>query len=153
MVVYTCKTCGWSGQVNGQQRCLACTRERVKIWRKENPDKYRAQKSRYDKKFRAERPDEYRAKKRRYYLPKTAAKAYRRRRQWLEAGNVTAQQLREIYKAHAGQCAYCHTHIPKPRFNPLDLRGFDHVIARAKGGKHTAENIVVCCRSCNEIKR
>ena len=149
---YTCKTCGWSGEVIGRSRCLACYRRRVKAWRKANPEQARAQKSRYDKKFRTERPDEYRAKRRRYYLPKTAARSWARRKQWIASGDVTANQLRIIFKAHDGKCVYCRVPVSHPRFNPLDPRGFDHVKPRSKGGRHTASNLVVSCRRCNELK-
>lgn len=153
MTNYHCKVCGWRGKVNSRPRCLRCAARKTREWRKANPEAYRRQKARYDKRFRLERPDEYRAKRRRYYLPQTAKRARLRRIEWLKAGTVTRKELQAIYAFHKGCCAYCGKHVPKPRYSPIDPRGFDHVISRALGGKHEKENIVVCCRSCNELKR
>lgn len=150
--MYSCKSCGWSGIVQGRQRCLACARRRVADWRLRNQDKARAQKARYDKKFRQTRPEEYRAKRRRYYLPATAKLARLRRIEWLKSGAVTNEDLRYIYRLYDGKCVYCGVMV-KPRYSTTDPRGFDHVKSRNQGGKHEAENIVVCCRTCNELKR
>ena len=148
---YTCTKCGWSGVVNGRQRCLVCARRRIKAWRADNPEKARAQQKRHEKKFRTERREEYKARRRKYYVPKTAKEAWARRVRWLMAGDVTRTQLIELYGKHNGTCKYCGTHV-KARFVPMDPRGFDHIKPRIKGGKHTAKNMVVCCRRCNELK-
>jgi 5-methylcytosine-specific restriction endonuclease McrA len=152
MSQYKCKKCGWAGKVNGRKRCLACYRKRVKEWREKNPEKRKLQKQRYDAKFRKERPEEYRSKRRKYYLPKTAARVYRIRKEWLLSGDVKKEDLKKIFLNHEGKCAYCGKKVI-PRFSPKDPRGFDHVISRSKGGKHTASNIVVCCWKCNMLKR
>ena len=151
MAIYTCRACGWAGEVNGRQRCLACYRRRVDEWRRNNPEKRKAQKSRYDKKFRAERPELYRARKRQYYLPRTAARQYQKRAEWLRSGDVTAEQLKAIFRLFGGKCVYCGIPI-RPRYSPNDPRGFDHVKSRQSGGKHTAQNLVPCCRNCNQRK-
>ncbi len=148
---FECKKCGWSGNVNGRPRCLACYRRRVREWRSRNPDKAREQRSRYDKKFREERPEEYRAKRRKYYLPQTAKRARQRRVEWLKQGTVTNHDLIEIFELYSKRCVYCGVDV-NPRFTPNDPRGFDHVKSRAQGGKHERENIVPCCRRCNELK-
>jgi HNH endonuclease len=41
-------------------------------------------------------------------------------------------------------CCYC--------FSELDL-SLDHLIPQFKGGKHSADNLVVACRSCNSSKK
>ena len=151
-MIYQCKKCGWSGEVKTRPRCLPCVARAVREWRRGNPEKVKAQKARYDKRFRLERPDKYRAKRRRYYLPKTARKAYEKRAAWLKQGTVTKCDLQEIYKLHNGLCVYCGSAVT-PRYTPTDPRGFDHVKSRFSGGKHEKENIVVCCRKCNELKR
>ena len=43
-------------------------------------------------------------------------------------------------------CQYCTTAYPA---NDLTL---DHVVARSRGGKSTWENLVACCRRCNNRK-
>jgi hypothetical protein len=150
---YTCVKCGWSGQVNGRPRCLKCYAARMRQWRKDQLEKYLAQKARLDKRNRTERPEAYNAKRRRNRKPATDAQAYERRKAWLAQGDVTYQQLRELWKTSNGRCRYCNQIVKLPRFNPSHPRGFDHVTSRASGGQHTITNIVVSCRKCNEIKR
>lgn len=150
-VNYECKTCGWVGAVKSRPRCLACANRRTRAWRKANPDKARADKRRQERRFRTERRDEYNAKRRQKRNGALSAAAVRRRKMWLTAGDVTAAQLRAIYERDGGCCRYCRQ-IVYPRFNALDPRGFDHVVPRAKGGQHTASNIVTCCGICNAAK-
>lgn len=71
-----------------------------------------------------------------------------KRRDWMRVGDVTREQLIAIYQAHNGLCAYCGGKV-NGRFEPLAPHGFDHVVPYSKGGKHTASNLVVCCRRCN----
>ena len=149
---YTCKKCKWHGLVNGVPRCLPCALAAVNRWRKKNPNKVKAQKARYDKKFRETRPEEYGAKRRKYYLPATAKRNWARRYQWLHSGTVSKTDLQDIFTLYDGKCAYCGVSV-KPRFSPKDPRGFDHVTPRSKGGKHERKNIVVCCQRCNIRKR
>ena len=149
---YKCRKCGWEGTVNGRPRCMECCRVRVSRWRKENPEKLRAQKRRYDKRMRMERREEYNARRRRKRSAKRNAEARQRRITWFLAGDVTREQLIFIFEKGQGKCHYCGQAIIAPRFTPTDPRGFDHMISRAKGGKHTATNITPCCRLCNELK-
>lgn len=44
------------------------------------------------------------------------------------------------------QCQYCGAQPPR---HDLTL---DHIIPRARGGQHTWENLVACCRRCNNRK-
>lgn len=150
--MYTCKTCGWTGEVNGRQQCLACARVRTTKWRKANPAMAKAQKHRYEAKFKAERRDAYNAKRRRNRSAKRNHQAYMRRKRWLLAGSVRRDDLIEIWELSEGLCYYCSRAIGKPRFSPYDMRGFDHKLARKDGGRNDKENIVACCRQCNELK-
>ncbi len=150
--MYKCSKCGWEGIVNGRQRCLACYRLRIKEWRERNPDKARAQRSRWNKKFRETRREEFNARRRRLRNKESGIEMYKRRIKWLLSGNVTRQELIEIYERQKGQCSYCNKPV-KCFFNPLHLRGFDHIKPRSKGGKHEKNNIVVSCGRCNAIKR
>lgn len=148
---YKCKKCGWSGEVNGKPRCLPCFRRYVSGWRLRNPEKVKAQKARYDRKAREERSDWYNSRRRKYRKSETNREAWEARVAWLRSGDVTRDQLVGIYKNNNGKCYYCGSAV-KARFSPFDPRGFDHVKSRANGGRHTATNIVVCCKTCNEIK-
>ena len=151
MNTYTCKKCGWSGEVNGRPRCLACYRAKIAEWRAKNPEKAKEQKKRYERKFRDERPDEYNAKRRKYRLPETVKKAWERRIAWLNEGTVTRDDLKEIAALYGFKCVYCGGKI-NLRYNPKDPRGFDHVKPRSRGGKHERSNIVTCCGRCNALK-
>lgn len=45
-----------------------------------------------------------------------------------------------------GRCHYCLTTIKRQQITA------DHIIPQSKGGTTTNENIVSCCKICNEIK-
>ena len=153
MSYYRCKKCGWEGEVNGRPRCLPCYARAAKRWRQRFPEKKRALAVRMDIKARRERRDEYNARRRRKRSRTRDAEARHRRGRWLAAGDVTREQLIDIWEAARGRCHYCHGPLGIPRFTPTDPRGFDHVVAPAAGGKHTASHIVACCRKCNATKR
>lgn len=74
------------------------------------------------------------------------------RADWLKAGDVTDQQLRDVYDGSGGLCHYCGAEVKDPLYHPRRFRGFDHVVPMCQGGRHTASNIVVSCRSCNCAK-
>jgi 5-methylcytosine-specific restriction endonuclease McrA len=80
----------------------------------------------------------------------TAPARYAARKAFIAAGDVTVAQLRELYATSRGCCHYCGSPV-KARFK-TDLRGFDHVVSQASGGRHTISNLVVCCRFCNSSK-
>ena len=66
----------------------------------------------------------------------------RRRAQKLGAvATLTAAQWKAIVVAYKGRCAYCGK---KPQKITQD-----HVLALARGGHHTAENVVPACMPCN----
>jgi 5-methylcytosine-specific restriction enzyme A len=46
-----------------------------------------------------------------------------------------------------GVCYYCNKKFPAGQLT------MDHVVPLARGGKSTKGNLVVSCRSCNELKR
>jgi 5-methylcytosine-specific restriction endonuclease McrA len=49
---------------------------------------------------------------------------------------------RAVFARDHGRCQYCG--------KPAD--SIDHVIPRSKGGAHSWENVVACCRRCNAYK-
>lgn len=75
-----------------------------------------------------------------------------RRRDWLASGDCTSADLKQIFQANGGLCAYCGSSVPRPGFRKSAPRGFDHVLPRVLGGRHTKSNIVVACSSCNTKK-
>lgn len=58
--------------------------------------------------------------------------------------DLTRAQWEEIKKQYAYRCAYCGK-------KPMKLTQ-DHVIPLARGGNHTASNIVPACKPCNSRK-
>lgn len=149
-VAYSCSSCGWSGHVSSRPRCLKCAAARTAAWRKAHPDHARLLRRNWAKRKGAA----YAAKRkriRRANNPETTKAAWRRRVDWLRAGDVTETDLRDVFFRCGGRCVYC-GEVVVPRFSPADPRGFDHVVARANGGKHTKSNLVVACGNCNAEK-
>jgi 5-methylcytosine-specific restriction endonuclease McrA len=141
-----CRKCG----TEYAKRCLACASAYSKQWRKKNPEKAKEYKSIYSKRARAFNNEKYNEKRRRNRSSTANKSAYLKRKEWLLSGDVTNEQLRMLF-ALQDQCFYCNETV-KPRFNAKDPRGFDHIVPRAKGGKHTISNLVVCCALCNGKK-
>jgi hypothetical protein len=103
-------------------------------------------------------------------------KDYDRRRYQLQRGSILAQQHR--YKRARPEIGWASDHRRRAQRYGRDLvtelvtvdqlitrwgdRGFycpggfeviDHRVPVAAGGHHTVENVVPCCRGCNQIKR
>ncbi|WP_278620265.1 HNH endonuclease [Ectopseudomonas oleovorans] len=51
-----------------------------------------------------------------------------------------------------GRCEYCDRDL-LASFNDYDSWQIDHVMPSSKGGKHEYENMAVCCKTCNFLKR
>lgn len=151
-VFYSCGRCGWTGFVASRRRCLPCSAASVARWRREYPVAARELKRRMEKTEAGRARVTRHKRERRARNPETAQAAWQRRVDWLASGDVTRDQLLEIFQATHGRCTYCAQLVDTVRLNPHDPRGFDHVVPRAKGGAHTASNIVLCCGPCNERK-
>jgi len=50
------------------------------------------------------------------------------------------------------RCEYCDRDL-LASFNDYDAWQIDHVVPSSKGGKHEYENMAVCCKTCNFLKR
>jgi len=51
-----------------------------------------------------------------------------------------------VYARDHGRCQYCAKKIARMEAT------YDHVVPRARGGKTTWENVVICCVPCNQRK-
>jgi 5-methylcytosine-specific restriction endonuclease McrA len=56
--------------------------------------------------------------------------------------NRVAVTRRAVFVRDGHRCQYC----------GLQAENIDHVIPRSRGGTHTWENVVACCRRCNTRK-
>lgn len=74
-----------------------------------------------------------------------AASHRRRKRVWASDKNFTAEDVRRIFKAQKGKCAYCKVSLKKGR-------RIDHIVPLAKGGDNSAANIQLTCLPCNAKK-
>lgn len=133
--IKVCKVCGKREVHRRPKWCLRCDAAKAKQWRTHNRARFKAMMKAWRKSH-----------------PEVGRKHRALRVAWLRSGDVTRSDLEQIWEACSGRCYYCTAEVFKPRFNPTDPRGFDHVIPRSKGGKHTPENIVVCCWGCNSWK-
>jgi 5-methylcytosine-specific restriction endonuclease McrA len=59
--------------------------------------------------------------------------------------DLTGAQWEQIKASYRGRCAYCG--------KPTDNLTMDHVVPLARGGAHTASNIVPACLTCNMRKK
>lgn len=60
-------------------------------------------------------------------------------------GTVTNEFLKALYETE--ECVYCE------KYTPENKRTADHVESLAKGGTHSASNLVMACHDCNSRKR
>jgi hypothetical protein len=60
-------------------------------------------------------------------------------------GKVKLRRESLYYRDH-GMCVYCERPLT------INTTTYDHVLPRARGGKHAWENVVSACRSCNGRK-
>ena len=68
-----------------------------------------------------------------------------KRRTITKTGDVTTQQLQELYE-NSKFCYWCNTNLKNKKIH------LDHYIPLSKGGQHTLSNLVVSCPHCNHIK-
>lgn len=87
---------------------------------------------------------------RRFLQPEYGAQWERNGNRWIRAaqsadGSVTREFLRLIRREM--HCAYCGEHTKAKD------RHLDHVWPLARGGTHSADNLVMACAECNRSKR
>ncbi len=74
----------------------------------------------------------------------TAKNTRHKRRSKQKSGSATSAQLFKIRDAAKGRCHYCGCKTSRLTF--------DHIIPLAKGGTHSADNLVMACGPCNSSK-
>lgn len=128
--------------------CPVCKLERTRKWESLHPDR-----PDYKRKPRTSQFWTTRSRYRKTPGARANQKLVAQKRWlWLKAGDVTKLELEMIAAAANYRCELCGTPIRRFKFYTTDCRGFDHIIPMAKGGRHTASNIQVCCHNCNTKK-
>jgi 5-methylcytosine-specific restriction endonuclease McrA len=120
------------------------TRERARKWRAENIERAREAVRIYAAAHR----EEARKRTREWQLAnpdkvRDHSKLRHERVKNAPISDLTDSQWQAILREHGGRCAYCGT--------DRDV-GQDHVIPLARGGPHTASNVVPSCFPCNNRK-
>lgn len=64
-------------------------------------------------------------------------------------GTHTESDLKAIFKAQRGKCAYCKTDL---RRRPSRERHLDHIVSIAAGGTNDRTNLQFTCQPCNQKK-
>ena len=59
-------------------------------------------------------------------------------------GTYTADDIKRIFAAQGGRCAYCRAVLKKYHV--------DHIMPLSKGGSNHAKNIQLTCQPCNQLK-
>lgn len=166
----TCANCHEYRLHHGRGFCRRCYSA---TWQNENRDKCRnywrsyhardrlASRAR-SKNYREKNLEQVKAKHRQYMKnnleyyrewsrnhPERAVRGSQRRRSRARAlpATLTKEEWENILKAYKNRCAYCR----KRPFKGQKLQQ-DHILALAKGGGYTVNNIIPACRSCNSKK-
>lgn len=64
----------------------------------------------------------------------------------IQSGNSKNQKKREKLLKKDAHCYYCKCNVT------LETSTLDHLVPRAKGGKNSLDNLVLCCYVCNHKK-
>lgn len=123
-------------------KCKSCTKEDVKIWKQNNPEKVNAQNRRWNKK----NPDKLLASTRKYRAANPEVVSdnnHRRRDKKINNGQFFIRKsfMRKLY---ASKCAVCES--------DENIQA-DHVIPLSRGGRHSEGNLMPLCQKCNLSKR
>lgn len=134
---------------------------RTAEWRRNNPEKYKAQLKRRSKRWIAKHPDyqrEYYAKNKERKLAANALwraanmqiiltnLANRRALKRRAIGKHTAKEIAQLYEKQRGRCAYCSSKLGAKYHR-------DHILSLNKGGSNRIDNIQLLCATCNCSKK
>lgn len=115
--------------------------EKLKAWKRANPDKVADVTRRTFEKHREARTA-YRLQWRRDNPEAAAAIRDRRRaKEWGADGSYNKDDIRNLLKTQGRFCRYCQT--------PLTKFHVDHFIPLSRGGSNWPSNLVLACPSCN----
>ncbi|MDD4972338.1 MAG: HNH endonuclease [Paludibacter sp.] len=66
--------------------------------------------------------------------------------------NITVEDLIFLVKSQNGKCFYCKKDVKMYEDNRKysDALSFDHKLSMGLGGTNTLNNIVMCCKECNQ---
>jgi len=148
-----CRECGQVGDHRWNARCRKCENARTYA-RRGGAEERRACRRAEHIRALARNPhyNTEKSRKARERNPERDRARVIERAARIAEGSVSAAELRAIYERAGGKCAYC-GEVVACRISGKRLRGFDHIVPFAKGGKHVADNLAVCCRQCNSKKR
>lgn len=62
------------------------------------------------------------------------------------------RKMAHILRTNGLKCYYCFRLMITRSYNSKVAPSRDHVIPLSRGGSNDGDNIVICCRMCNEIK-
>lgn len=111
--------------------CLECNIETLKIWRFENPEKYKES----NRQWREQNPETVRAMT-------AAGAANRRASEQASGGLVSTEDIARMVDAQQGKCYYCLA----PFGNDYHV---DHLTPVSRGGSSDASNLACTCQKCN----
>lgn len=146
-------------EVNRRYRAahLEKEQERMRKWRKENPEKRREQDRRYreahpekDQEWRAAHPErarEYLREWREDNPEKTRLYDHNRRaRKKGNGGSYTLDELNALFEEQEGLCYYCGRLLYESFETSFHI---EHMVPISRGGSNNIENIALSCASCN----
>lgn len=129
-----------------QNNCKDCRHEMQKAYRNAHPDRAREINQKYQSNHRAEYRERYVRWKRNNRDRALDLAAVHRARQVTGRRDIEPVDRATIIARDNSTCYLCGV-VLEPRSVCLD-----HVVPLSRGGPHTAENLRVTCRKCNERK-
>lgn len=117
----------WDAENRDRVRVL--TRDRLRHYRAENPDRFRE----YNRKYRLEKPHIHRN-----------ANRNRKARIRGSVGSHTPEDVAEILRRQKYRCAECSASVRK-----ATERHVDHIMPLSRGGSNGKENLQILCPPCN----
>lgn len=158
-----CPKCGSEKTGTHETYCVTCYNAYKRAWYQKNREKEIARCAAYNKanpevpaaamrRSRAKAPEKARDYLREYRSsnPEKAAmwdatkRAKRRAAINATIDKISPQQWSDIKLKYKHHCAYC--------LKPFQRLTMDHIVPLARGGSHTADNIVPSCHRCNSAK-
>jgi 5-methylcytosine-specific restriction endonuclease McrA len=148
----TCKPCRKIESKESYQKNKEAYKDRAKKWAENNRQKRReivnrsyekhrekknAKSRAYNKRIRQENPEKERIKGIHY-------QHIRRARLLSVERTATAKEIKVVKDRAGGICVYCG--------REAELLTIDHFTPITKGGNHSVENLIPCCKPCNSSK-